>query len=686
MENPQQFQAAEALGGRVDSKAIVGLIQRRGLLAVIVFAAVVGATVAFTWTQTPTYVAAVQLLVNTAKPQRAAASGAVPPIEDMMGIEPRDVDTQRRMLESPSLVTRAADKLGLGDRLQTLPIAVRVGTAKDSDVITLEVSDVDPQRAADLANGIAEAHIADLQSGSQNTARRAGEFIRKQLDQRARQLADAKEKVRAFKAEHGIADLKAELASRTASLADLSEQAAQAAAEVAGARNSAADYRRKLQEQKAIITSSTTTSRNPIVDQLTEKLAGLEAQRANVAATRGLDHTDVVKLDEEIRACREELRNAEATVKSAEVETPNPLYQDYTKAITTAEASAAAAAARSGALRSEAASHAKRLAQVPAIEAELGLLEQEAEVAQQMYTALLEQYQQVQVQEAMTPPIVEVISPAEKPESPATPRKMLNLAIGLVLGLIIAAMVVGAAESMDDRIRTSWQAQSVLGLPSLGVVPAVRPGRELLTEEGHSPAVANVFSAIRAGLRYTSPEGMPRTLLVTSPRAGDGKTTTAVNLAASAAESGLRTLLVGADLRHCDTHEYAGTAGEQGLTDILLGRADARSCLQASSVQNLWVLPAGAPVPNPVDLIDSEKMRATLQSLQGQFDAVILDSPACDQYSDAVLMAPMCDAVIPVVKVGATPLRVAEGAIDKLGRTGCRILGLLSTGVKVKCR
>jgi len=685
MDSHEPYQKSDTAMA-VDPRVLRGLVQRRGFLALAVFAVVLGSIVAFTWTQTPTYTASVQLLIHPATNRATGSSTeAIPEVEQLVGGEPRDVATQQRMLQDPGLLQRAVATLDLaGDSL--LATTVQVAAGKGTDVLVLQVSDTDPKRAADIANAIAETHVQEAQSGSQNTARRAAEFIRERLSEMGKELAEKKDAVRDYKMAYGVSDLTTERSTGTISVSALTEQAAQADAESAAARSTAAAYRRKLADQKQTVNTETESMRNPARDQITAKLAELTAQRANLALTKGPDHPEILSIDGQITYYQGELAKAPETVSSTSKEGLNPLHQELMQKIADAESEEIAASARAEALRAEASRRAAQLAELPTFEAQLGQLEQASLVAEEMYAALLKQYQQVQIQEATTPPIVEVISPAREPLHPVSPKKLLNLAIGLVLALVLAAIAGGVAEVTDDRIRTSWQAQSALGLPSLGVVPAVARGRELLTAESPSPGVADVFSALRASLRYSSPDGMPKTVMVTSPSTGDGKTTAAVNLASAIADSGLRTVLVCADLRNADTHTKAGASGDQGLTDVLVGQSDLRTCLQSARGSNLWVLLPGTPPPSPVDLIDSDKMRLTLETLKGQFDAVILDTPSCDQYSDPVLLAPACDAVLLVVRIGFTSMRVAEGALTKLERTGCHILGLLSNGVKMRSR
>lgn len=677
-------QTAQALPGEatVDVRAVKAIISRRGVLAVSVFGLVFGAVVAVTWTQRPTYQAEVALLVN--KETRPAGAVEIPGLEEMATFGPRTVETQSRLLANPDLYQQAAADIGAEPA--AIGLQWRVDNPKNTDTLVLQVQADNPQAAADIANKAAELHIEKMQTGSQNATHRAVVFIEGQLEQVREQLTQTEEALQVYKEAHGVADVPAEIVNRTNAVSALSSQAATASAERAGASTLAANYRQQLAGQEETRIESSTIARNPIVQQMESELATLELQRAQQITTRGDAHPEVRQLDDRIAEARKKLSDAMATVISAEVKTTNPLYLDIATALATAEANARAAQARESALNSVVARERSQLGQMPAVETDFSRLQRDASVTQDTYTTLLQKCNEMRIQEAMIPPIVEVVTSADPPTSPSKPRKSLNLAIGLVLGIILAAMAVGAAEVMDDAIRTSWQAQAALDLPSLGVIPKVARGQELLTADRPNPRLADAFRTLRTNLRFSAPGGMPKVILVTSPRRGDGKTTVVANLGAALAQTGLRTLIVDADMRKAELHERVGVPNETGLSNILTGQANPMVCIRETGVPNLLVCPAGPEPPNPVDLLDSEMMKNTLGALRDQFDAVIIDTSSCDYHADPVVLAPFCDAYSLVVQVGATSIRVARGAVAKLDRTECRAAGMIANGIKLPKR
>jgi tyrosine-protein kinase Etk/Wzc len=610
------------------------------------------------------------------EPPRSRAAGEIAGLEEMSVVGGRTVETQRQLLNNPELYFRAGQKVGVNIEEST-SFQFRTSTIKDTDVVLIQVTEGSSDRAARLAQAAAEQHVEDMQSGWRNTARRAVEFIGQQLNGTQTTLENLENSIRDYKVSHGVVDLPQERTAQTQALSQLESQTASAVADSASASGRTSELREELAQQAKTYVQSSTISRNPVVQQLELELSDLESKRAEQSPLRGDSHPEIVKLDDRIASVKRRLATAVEQMISSKVQAPNPVHEDLAKELALAEANARAAYARTSALRGVTQTAKSQMSRIPYLESELGRLERDKAVTQEVYSLLLSKLQEMQIQEAMTPPIVEIIRPAEPPLSPVKPRKALNLAIALVLGLILSALGVGAAEMLDDSIRTSWQAQDELRLPSLGVVPHVPRGASLLTAPGVSPAIADAFASLLSNLRYVSPGGLPSAILVTSGRLGDGKTTVACNLAAMLAQTSSRVLLVGADLRNPDTHALAGAKGAPGLSEALSGLADPMACCHATSSPNLFVLPAGGSSVHPVNLLGSPQMESLVTHLRGAFDNIILDAPSCDHYPDPVLLARLCDATLLVVKVGATPMRVAGGAIDKLGRAERIPLGIV---------
>lgn len=269
--------------------------------------------------------------------------------------------------------------------------------------------------------------------------------------------------------------------------------------------------------------------------------------------------------------------------------------------------------------------------------------------------------------------------PAPVPTSPSSPRVKVNVALGLFLGLVLAVGLVLLIEALDDRLRSAEDVEAVTAEPILGSVPLTD---ELATETNataliHSPtsSVAEAYRTIRTNLQFMSVERPIRTLLVTSSIKGEGKSTTAANLAAAFAVSGMRTILVSADLRRPSVHRFFGLENTRGVVDAILPNVPLEQVLQGDELPDLRLLAAGRVPPNPAEILGSRRFAEILDQLASAADLVIIDSPPLLGVSDASVLASRVDGVLLIVNTAQVTRRALAHAHAQLGKVGGRLLG-----------
>lgn len=195
-------------------------------------------------------------------------------------------------------------------------------------------------------------------------------------------------------------------------------------------------------------------------------------------------------------------------------------------------------------------------------------------------------------------------------------------------------------------------------------------------EEPKSVA-AEAFRILRTNLQFTNPDRPLRSLLITSPEVGDGKSTVTANLGVSLAQSGKRIVIVNTDLRRPSVHKLFGVADGVGLTSVLVGQASVAEALRDTSVPGLRLLTAGPMPPNPAELLESQRMRTVIAELEQEADIVLYDAPPVIAVTDAGLLAPYVDGCILVVSVGTTQRELARAAAEQLQRLGGHVLGVV---------
>lgn len=279
----------------------------------------------------------------------------------------------------------------------------------------------------------------------------------------------------------------------------------------------------------------------------------------------------------------------------------------------------------------------------------------------------------------VSPVSMSVIKPAKAPAAPSSPNTKLNLLLGLVAGLVLGLGAALLRSVLDNRIRGEEQLRRVTDAPLLGAIAfegdaAKKP---LLTQVAHQSPRAESFRRLRTNLQFANVSGRAKTVLVTSSLPGEGKTTTATNLAIALAQAGQSVCLVDADLRRPMVGEYLGLERNAGLTTALVGMADINDVLQHWGSDHLYVLTSGQVPPNPSELLGSEEMRLLINSLESTFDAVIVDAPPLLPVTDAAVLSQQVGGV--VVVVGTQKLRQhdLERSLAALDLVDSNILGVV---------
>lgn len=279
---------------------------------------------------------------------------------------------------------------------------------------------------------------------------------------------------------------------------------------------------------------------------------------------------------------------------------------------------------------------------------------------------------------------IAVLETAKAPSSllPVRPNRPQVLAIALAIGLMAGLGGALLLDMMDHRIRSAAEVEQLLGLPILGAVPHML-GKRSAIERGQEihlypkSEVAESYRTIRTGIRFGMTDAASKTVLVTSPSPGDGKTTVASNLAIALAQTGKRVLLIDADCRRPMMQRVYSLAPETGLSTVLTGQSELAASVQRSNTDNLDILPCGPLPPNPAEMLNSEAFTSMLRELAAQYDHVVVDSPPVAPVTDARILGAACDATLLVIRAEKTSRRVAEHARDALASVGAVLLGVV---------
>ena len=316
------------------------------------------------------------------------------------------------------------------------------------------------------------------------------------------------------------------------------------------------------------------------------------------------------------------------------------------------------------------------------------MLRHEFETNQQLYESLLHRLKDATVSAALRSTNIHLVDSALPPNTPIRPKKLVNILSAFWVGLIVGVIGAFAQEALDNSIKTAEEAEAVTLAPALGVIPFERgswlKARTLSGSAGSNQLALNLTKhpnsalseAFRAlGTAVSVPSRPVNSILITSSQKGEGKTTTALNLAQALAQRRVPVLLIDCDLRKGEVAKAIGIANAKGLTSVLSGELDIPDVLHALE-PNLWAIPAGDIASDPVALLASQEMETLLKRVSSRFEFVIIDSPPILAVTDAAILSSLVDGVLLVAASGTTPRSALIRTRRILEASGARILGM----------
>jgi capsular exopolysaccharide synthesis family protein len=336
------------------------------------------------------------------------------------------------------------------------------------------------------------------------------------------------------------------------------------------------------------------------------------------------------------------------------------------------------------------------------------IIQQEIETNKQLLDGLLQRSKENDVLVAGTPNNISVVDYGLIPDYPIGPQRLRTVIMALFISLAAGIGLAIFLEYMNDSVRSTDDVDRWLRLPSLGVIPAVGgftkrkllPARtsllrhdsgqsapELLINSDGKSTLAEAYRHLRTSVLLSTAGHAPKTLLVTSSMPAEGKTTTAVNVALSLAQTGAHVLLIDADMRRPRLHSIFGLSNHQGLSTILsseMNEAEVLSLISQGDDSSVHVLTSGAAAPNPAELIGSEQMQRLICILESTFTHIVIDTPPIGSFTDGVLASTLVDGVLLVVQSGRTSRNVARRSKQILQDVGAKVFGIVLNSVNLR--
>lgn len=681
----------------------------------ILFIVVLGVALAYYWTtQLPrVYVAdcTIQFDTNPQRPLGSAVEDTTLPYVSYWAS--RDyVETQNRIIASRVIAERVVRKLSLHQNpdflyvpaenrkawkpttvvgaAQVLQGRVRVSQERDTQIMHIEVSDRDPERAALLANTVADAYIEKTLEDRLGSSANAIEWLGEQLDSLKGQLERSELSLHQFVEDKATFTMPlveqqnlvaSDIQRMNAKLGEVRLTRIELDAHVAGLRT--ANRENPLEVVHPDIVNA------PAVMPLRQRYFEIDAERRALAVKYGDEHPQIRALDIQLATARDKLR--------AEIDGILGAAESKLTEIRTIESgvrSALDVANKAG-------------LELSLQEITYRRLERERDNAARLYGTILERTAEADLTRAVEISLVRVIDRALAPSFSSFPSYRRNITIGVLLGLLAGVSLALLLSQLDRVLRTVEEAEA-LGVTILGILPRIEEGarargpgyskrrrknapelimnRDLVVHAYPKSSVAECCRTIRTNLTFMGAERPIRTFVVTSAGPREGKTTVVISLAISLAQSGKRVLVVDTDMRKPRVHKALERGNHKGVTTALLDMHSIKDAIQTTDVPSLDLLSCGPVPPNPSELLHTTQFHDLIQELGRMYDYVLFDSPPLGAVTDAAVIAPQVNGVVLVLHGNKTTRDAARSALRQLRDVNAHLIGGILNDVDLTAR
>ncbi len=616
-------------------------------------------------------------------------------------------ETQYKIIVSDRVLSAVARDLSLGrdydfmgqpsppatpPSLESATLALRrrvsVEAIKYSRLVLIKVEDTRPKRAAQICNAVAAAYLDQNLQNALTATSDAVAWLNGQVDHIKQDLEGNENALYEFKEKNDLPStsineasnmLRVELQEFDTVLTHIRTKRQELEARAAELSKISPETPDQLSSTELLASSYLSSLRTQYQEAFKDRLSLL-------AEGKGENHPEVKKRNEKIVEIREallgEIRNIQGAVE---------------RDLAIIKREEAGDAALFEAAR-------RRAVDLSMKEIEYHRLDRNRDQNEKLYGMLLEHMKEADLARMMRVNNIRVVDAANEPRVPIRPRIPLELAVGLLAGLVLGLVGAWTREQLDSSIKLPSDVEEKLGVTCLGLLPQfsdgdVRTGArgrkrrragagtapmsaaELVVHARPLSGMAEAARSIRTNLMFMNPDRPSKKLLVTSAAPSEGKTTVACTLAIAFAQGGQRVCIVDCDLRRPRLHRIFGRVGDAGVTSVLLGDATVDEVAKPTIVDNLWSIPSGPTPPNPADILHSVRFRKFLDELADRFDRVVIDSPPAVAVTDAAILSTICNGTIFVVRAFKTSKHLSGQGLRALRDVDATIVGAVLNSV-----
>lgn len=654
---------------------ITAILQRRRwtiLLTLLVIGLLAGL---YLMLSSPVYEAKAYLQARVAPNENDVLAQALSPAQ------PRSLQTQVSIMQNDIILQNAIHTLPR-DRWEELTEHgdALIESIPSTDLIEVRAHARSKQDAIDLANAICSYYVGFSQLNNRKDTSSTRRYVENQALAARRKLDNAQRALKNYKQANGVFNLTKEADVLVDQAQKFDQSWREARAQKAAAQAQLSETRRIVREVPPAKIVPVEIRRKPEVESLKLELARLEAEKIRLSQEFQPGSDRVQQISGQIEDLRARLNNqAQTETASWRVEF-SPVKQVAQQDVAKLRGQIWALEAQGTAYKKSLGDTRRRLAGLPERELRLSQLTLNVSAMQNTYDQLNGRLQALNISEQARVASADIVfdqaSTAAKKIRPNVPR---TLVMAILAGLVLAVGLAALVDQLDDRLHTDREATQITHLPVLANVPFLdRSAGSSLYEATAAPTLLlETFQLLATNIEFSAVDDNIHVISVASGLPGEGKSTSALNLAIAAALGGRSVILVDCDMRRPTQHRLCSLPNQVGLSNVLTGGQSLAGALQETDVNGLRVLSAGPAPPNPIRLLKSRSATQIVNELRGMADFIVLDTPPVLALADAQVVAALADATLMVVSSRDTGRRDVTRALNLLAQSGTDVIGVV---------
>lgn len=684
--------------------SLLKVVMRRSLPAGATFVAVIGGAFTYLSVTPRVYETSARLMLDAQQASVSELGRDLSQVANSTPGGPSPLADQAELVKSQRVLEKAIEifnsqykaepeqnfsKDGLTSEYLRKNLSVNIVPA--TNILQMTYENRNPALAAKLLNSVSSAMVDYDIKAISSEATKIKEFLEnKQLPIARKNLREAEATESRYRQASGIVSFAEQTESLVENLASLEEQERSLSASLEQVR-SQENSLREITDANSLQSaySSIRSGSDEELVKMRSALAELERQFIEARLKFTFNHPQVMELAQKRDAFRQMYEQQLANVSSSNQAAPantiasDEISQELTSKLITNEIEGLAIGKKLATVRSQIADLKTRVAQLPIKQQPLTALVRQREEAASTLKFLQSKLEEARLAQAQKVSNIRIIESAKVPESPSSPKKAVVLALATVFGGILATGVILLLELMDNTLRDGREAEELLNLPLLGVLPKL-PGKTLVLEPSDrfldQVGLVEPYRMLFKTLEFRSDDKLQK-IVVSSTISGEGKSVVVSHLAAVSAMLSRRTLVIDADLRRPVQHTLFNLPPKPGITEIIEGSRSLMNAIQITDVDNLDVLTCGELHGRPSQLLESVEMKSILEQAAKEYDLVIIDTPPVSACADAATLGKQSDGVVLVTRPSVTNKEMLQKAVSELSGNHIPILGIVVNGM-----